>query len=302
MIGKNPPLEEVSRPLTGLIEHRVPRGDHHLYVREYPGSGSPFVLLHGFPDNMRIYDQLIPILVNAGRRVVAFDFLGFGASDKPAGYDCSFEAQRGDLAAVVDYLKLEQIVPVAHDAGGVAAIDFAIANRDSISGLCLLNTFYGNTPTLRMPELIGLFAVPELHALAIAMATDPGQMAFLLGFQQSQFKMNVSRAQREIIDEVVRPIITDNFTQQPGAGPAFVALATKVLSQIKLNSENPSKLESLSIPSTIIWGETDAYLNTGVAEDFAARLKGASLHVLDAGHWPQLDLPEEVARYILTEL
>jgi pimeloyl-ACP methyl ester carboxylesterase len=81
-----------------------------------------------------------------------------------------------------------------------------------------------------------------------------------------------------------------------------VALATKVLAQIKLNSENLSKLENLDIPGTIIWGETDAYLNTNVAKDFSARLKGASLHVLDAGHWPQLDLPEEVARYILTEI
>ena len=42
--------------------------------------------MHGFPDNLHIYDYLIPHLVARGRRVVAFDFLGFGEFDKPAGF------------------------------------------------------------------------------------------------------------------------------------------------------------------------------------------------------------------------
>ena len=56
--------------------------------------------MHGFPDNLHIYDDLVPHLVAAGRRVVTFDFLGFGASDKP-GTGYSFAQQMGDLEAVV---------------------------------------------------------------------------------------------------------------------------------------------------------------------------------------------------------
>jgi pimeloyl-ACP methyl ester carboxylesterase len=302
MIDKDLRPEKASPSALGFLEHRIPRDGHHLYLREYTGAGPAFVPLHGFPDNLHIYDRLIPILVGAGRRVVVFDFLGFGSSDKPAGYDYSFEQQLGDLAAVVDYLRLDKIVPIGHDAGGVAAINFAISNRERVSGLCLLNTFYANAPTLRMPELIGLFAIPELNALATAMAMDPGQMAFLLSFQQSQFKMNASQAQKDVIDEVLQPIINNNFAQRPSAGPAFAALAAKVIAQIQLNNEHLSQLESLTLPSTVIWGEGDAYLNTGVAKDFAARIKGASLHILDAGHWPQLDVPEAVAHYLLTDL
>ena len=66
-----------------FTEHRIPHAGGNVYVRDFPGSGPAFVLLHGFPDNSHIYDDLIPHLGAAGRRTIAFDFLGFGASDKP---------------------------------------------------------------------------------------------------------------------------------------------------------------------------------------------------------------------------
>ena len=83
--------QDVAFPV--FIEHRVPRGRGSLYVRDFPGSGPAFVVLHGFPDNSHIYDDLIPHLVSAGRRTVAMDFLGFGASDKPEDALYSFERQ-----------------------------------------------------------------------------------------------------------------------------------------------------------------------------------------------------------------
>jgi pimeloyl-ACP methyl ester carboxylesterase len=102
-------------------EHRVSRGNGNLYVRDFGGSGPIFVLLHGFPDNSHIYDDLIPHLTAAGRRTVAFDFLGFGSSDKPDGAAYSFAQQLGDLEAVVEALGLEQVIPVGHDAGATRA-------------------------------------------------------------------------------------------------------------------------------------------------------------------------------------
>jgi haloalkane dehalogenase len=49
------------------IEHHIAHDCHMIYAREYPGQGPAFVLLHGFPDNLRIYDYLVPLLVDAGR-------------------------------------------------------------------------------------------------------------------------------------------------------------------------------------------------------------------------------------------
>ncbi len=64
-------------------ERCVQRGEHRIYVRVYPGGNPPVVLLHGFPDNLHLYDRLVPYL-SLGRQVVTFDFLGWGASDSRA--------------------------------------------------------------------------------------------------------------------------------------------------------------------------------------------------------------------------
>ena len=54
------------------------------------------------------------------------------------------------------------------------------------------------------------------------------------------------------------------------------------------------------IPVKLIWGEADPYLNTGVAEDFRSDLKHSSRHVLSAGHWLQIDAPEQVGSVMLS--
>jgi haloalkane dehalogenase len=61
------------------------RNGHRIYVRDYSGADPPIVLMHGFPDNSHLYDRLVPYL-SPPRRVVTFDFLGWGSSDKPSGY------------------------------------------------------------------------------------------------------------------------------------------------------------------------------------------------------------------------
>src|SRR5271156_3866920 len=121
-----------------FAEHRVPRDRGDLYVRDFPGRGPAFVVLHGFPDNSHIYDVLIPLLVSAGRRTVAIDFLGFGASDKPEGAHYSFPQQLGDLEAVVEALGLGKIIPVGHDAGGPAAVNFALRHPDRTAAVTLM--------------------------------------------------------------------------------------------------------------------------------------------------------------------
>ena len=99
--------------------HRVQSGPGDLYVRDYPGAGPTLVLMHGLPDHQGIYDDLIPHLVAANRRVVSFDFLGFGASDKPFDATYNFLQQQRDLEAVVQYLRLGRIVQVLHGASGI---------------------------------------------------------------------------------------------------------------------------------------------------------------------------------------
>ena len=124
-------------------ERRVPTARGELYARDYPGSAPAFVMLHGFPDHLGIFEKIAPLLAGAGRRVVLFDFLGFGASDKP-GTGYSFDQQVSDLLAVADAFSLGEVIPVAHDAGGPAAVNFALRHPGRTAAVVLLNTFYAS--------------------------------------------------------------------------------------------------------------------------------------------------------------
>ena len=283
-------------------ERHIPRGQGTIYARDYAGDGPAFVLMHGFPDNLHIYDRLIPYLVAAGRRVVAFDFLGYGASDKSAGTNYSFKQQSGDLEAVLEALHLEKIVPVGHDAGGPAAINFTLDHPDRVAFLCVLNTFYAAAPTLQLPELIALFATPRLKALSGAMLQSPEQLAWVFRFQQLKFLETLPEKHKETFESVLAPIINNNFNfgKAAGSGPAFAQMTAQVFEEVGRNTERLPELEALDVPVRIIWGDTDLALNTGVAEDFRSHLKNATLHVLSAGHWPQIDEPEQVAREVLS--
>src|SRR5512147_601830 len=117
-----------------FAEHRVHREKHHIYAREYVGEEPAIVLMHGFPDNVHLYDRLVPYL-SPPRRIVTFDFLGWGASDKPVGYPYTATNQVLELDAVVKQLPLERVVLVAHDASGPPAIDWALAQAERIAGL-----------------------------------------------------------------------------------------------------------------------------------------------------------------------
>ena len=73
----------------------------------------------------------------AGRRTIAFDFLGFGASDEPEGAVYTFEQQLGDLEAVAKALELEKIIPVGHDAGGPGRCQLCPEASDPCGGYLL---------------------------------------------------------------------------------------------------------------------------------------------------------------------
>ena len=197
--------------IPSFSEHYVPIGQGRVYVRDYPGADPAFVLMHGFPDNLHIYDELIPYLVAGGRRVVTFDFLGFGASDKPAGATYSFQQQLQDMEGVVDALGLDRIVPVAHDASGPAGINFTLAHPERVASLCILNSAYDDALPVHWPEMIELFATKSLNALSGAIAQSPEQLGWLLAWQPNKFRDAQPSSQRAHFETVTEPLIADNF-------------------------------------------------------------------------------------------
>jgi pimeloyl-ACP methyl ester carboxylesterase len=256
--------------------------------------------MHGFPDNLHIYDDLVPYLVAGGRRVVTFDFLGFGASDKLPGATYSFRQQLEDLEAVVEALGLDRIVPVAHDASGPAGINFTLAHPARVESLCILNSGYDDAFPILWPEMVELFADKSLNALSRAIAQSPEQFGWLLAWQRKQFRDALPESQQARFDTVMGPLIADNFLQQPSSGPAFVQLASQFAAELARNAKRLPELETLDIPVKVIWGELDPYITAEVAEDRASHFKHATLHLLQAGHWLQSDVPDQVAELMLS--
>jgi non-heme chloroperoxidase len=86
-----------------------------LYYEDH-GSGPPVVLIHGYPLSGRAWDKQLPVLLDAGRRVITYDRRGFGKSSQPTfGYDYGTFA--ADLASVMDELGLSDATIVGHSMG-----------------------------------------------------------------------------------------------------------------------------------------------------------------------------------------
>jgi haloalkane dehalogenase len=279
-----------------FTEQFVRRDQHRIYVRDYPGPEPAIILMHGFPDNIHLYDRVVPFLSPA-RRVITFDFLGWGASDKPAGYPYTAKNQEGDLDAVIDGLNLRQVVLVAHDASGPPAIDWALDHPGGLAALVLLNTYYCAMPTLRSPEAIFLFSTPLIRSFARPISRMFNNLIFrrMYWWQVGRFFRDA-----EVRNQFV-PLLYQQFDATPSARPAFFRLNEDLLSAVRSGTEKAGKLKDLQCPVRIIFGDSDPYLNKGVAQKFHELIPESELFLLPgAKHFVQMDEPEEVARLILS--
>jgi haloalkane dehalogenase len=274
----------------------VQRDQYRIYVQEYGGDGPVIVLMHGFPDNHHLYDRLVPYL-SPPRRVITFDFLGWGASDKPIGYPYSSVNQGLDLDAVIKQLRARQVVLVAHDASGPPAVDWAIDHSDQVAGLVLLNTYYCEMPTLRPPEAIWLFSTPWVRSIARPASQMFGHLIFrrMYGWQVGRFFRDT-----EVRDEFL-PLLYQQFNAVPSARPAFFKLNEDLLPTLRSRSRMIPKLREFRRPVRIIFGDADPYLNKGVAKTIHEMFPTSDLFLLSgARHFVQMDEPKEVARLILS--
>jgi pimeloyl-ACP methyl ester carboxylesterase len=96
------------------------------------------------------------------------------------------------------------------------------------------------------------------------------------------------------------PLIADNFIQKPSSGPEFAQLASQFFEELARNSRRLPELGMLDMPVTVIWGEFYPYFTKDMGRDRASHFKHASLHVLPAGHGLQSDVPEQVAKVMLS--
>jgi haloalkane dehalogenase len=123
------------------------------YVDEGPADGATVLLMHGEPTWSFLYRRMIPVLVDAGLRVVAPDLVGFGRSDKPTEQtDHTYVRHVGWMRqALLDELGLRDITLVCQDWGGLIGLRLLAENPDRFARVVAANT---GLPTgdQQMPE------------------------------------------------------------------------------------------------------------------------------------------------------
>src|SRR6266852_6702093 len=102
--------------LPGITHHRAEVNGTGLHYAAAGTSGSPVLLVHGFPETWRAFRKLIPLLA-ASHRVFAVDLRGFGDSDTaPGDYDSKASAE--DLHQLIGYLGLGPVHLTGQDISG----------------------------------------------------------------------------------------------------------------------------------------------------------------------------------------
>ncbi len=111
------------------------------YLDEGPPDGPVVLLLHGQPTWSYLYRTVIPVLVEAGLRVIAPDNIGFGRSDKPSSpYDYTLARHIGWTRSLVTGLDLRDVTLVAQDWGGPIGLSVLAHEPDRFAGVVAANT------------------------------------------------------------------------------------------------------------------------------------------------------------------
>jgi haloalkane dehalogenase len=125
-------------PLYGTLDDGV----RMAYVAAGPEGGQPVVLMHGEPTWSYLWRSVIPVLADAGLRVIAPDLVGFGRSDKPAQMSDHTYARHVEWmrALLFDRLDLRGVTVVGHDWGGLIGLRVATENADRVARIVTTNT------------------------------------------------------------------------------------------------------------------------------------------------------------------
>ena len=123
----------------------VPAGDGGTlrmhYVDEGPPDAHTVLMLHGEPSWSYLYRKLVPVITDAGHRVVAPDLIGFGGSDKPTEQsNYTYQRHVDWTLAFIESLDLNNITLVCQDWGGLIGLRLAAERPERFARVVAANT------------------------------------------------------------------------------------------------------------------------------------------------------------------
>src|SRR5215207_10850346 len=193
------------------------------------GQGAPLVLIHGFPLDHHLWDELVPLLEDTFD-VILPDLRGFGDSttvDSPY----SMDDYASDIAGLLDELGIRKAAIVGHSMGGYVALAFARLYPERVSGLGLVSS---QLPADAPERKEGRYkSAADVSANGIGSVVETMTPKFTADERlQSYARVSMER-------------------QQPAAYiGALKAMAERV--------DSTALLSSLKVPVVVIHGDTDA--------------------------------------------
>jgi len=251
-----------------------------LYYEDH-GSGTPVVLIHGWPLSGRSWENQVPALVEAGHRVITYDRRGFGSSSQPwEGYD--YDTFAADLDALLLHLDLREVGLVGFSMGGGEVVRYiATYGTERIAKAVLAAAV---PPFLHKSDdnLDGGLDDETIAGFQAAVRTD--RIAFLdeftTGFFSAGTEMKVSEAQRIYARDI------GAFASPKGTLDCISAFS---------HTDFRDDVAKISVPTLVIHGDADAIVPFEVSgKRTAEMIAGATLVLIEGGpHGINASHPDE---------
>ena len=244
------------------------------------GTGTPVVLLHGFPLDSRMWAAQVSALAAAGHRVIAPDLRGFGQSrsDRPF----TIESLADDVHALLERINVLPVVLAGLSMGGYVALAYAKKYPADLRGLVLLDTkAEADTPEGKEGRGKMIDLVRREGAKPVADQMMPKMLAKDAAGQRPQ----VAQDLRQMME------------QTP---PRTIEHA---LAAMRDRPDRDGELASIAVPTLVVVGESDAITPPQGAEAMSKKIPGAKYEsVRGAGHMSPMEQPEQVNRALLAFL
>ncbi len=241
------------------------------------------LLMHGIPTWGYLYHAVIPLLTEAGYRVIAPDFLGHGWSDRRDRFDRSFQDQARMIVALLDVLALDCVDVVGHDTGGAVALILAIEHPARVNRLVITNSVCYD----RFDDDMLDFGHP--------LRWKPRPLADLIAALEESLAAGLSN-QNRLTPEFRSGIIAPWASEEGKLSLLRNASALNANQTMALVDRHGS----ITAPTLILWGMDDPWQKSEDGRQLSSEIPGAIFKPIEgASHWIQQDAPQEFTTAVL---